>query len=84
MLRIPNIFFRWSTTDAIKAELQEAQHGLLRAQAGLEWAQAMVAYHQARINRLTTYLPDTTDRTASIDSTDPHSSFPSWNVRGTY
>lgn len=34
------------------AELKEAQRELLKAQTGLEYAQAMVTYHTARIKRL--------------------------------
>ena len=37
---------------AIAAELAEAEHALLRAETGVEWAQASVTYNKQRIKRL--------------------------------
>lgn len=57
MSLISNIFLRSPTVhDLAEKELYEAHRSLLQAQAGLEWAQAMVTYHQTRINRLNAYL----------------------------
>ena len=40
---------------AIAAELAEAEHALLRAETGVEWAQASVTYNKQRIKRLKAY-----------------------------
>ena len=37
-------------------ELDEAKRQLLQAQAGMEYASALVQYHQARIGRLERFL----------------------------
>jgi len=86
MLRISNIFFRSCTIrDLAEKELHEAHRGLLEAQAGLEWAQAMVTYQKARIDRLNAYFEETKhDETDPETSSDPGSiarGFPFWNVR---
>lgn len=36
----------------IREELKEAERGLLEALSGMEYAQAIVAYQQQRVNRL--------------------------------
>lgn len=86
MLRISNIFFRPSIEVLAENELKEARQGLLRAQAALEWAQAVVTYHQARINRLSTYLEvQGHDKTAPSQSDyrdDPTSDFSPRRVHG--
>lgn len=44
---------RPASPDALAvAELEEARRELLKAQSGREYAAAMVAYHSARIERL--------------------------------
>lgn len=42
-----------ASRDLALAELEEAKRELLRAQTNLDYAKAVVAYHQARITRLT-------------------------------
>lgn len=39
-------------------ELVDAEHALLVAHTGLEWAQASVTYNECRIARLKGYLGD--------------------------
>lgn len=88
MLRISNIFFRRTVDDLAKNELREAQEGLLQAQTGLEWAQAMVTYHQTRIARLNAYFEaqeyDKTDPETPDHPAHPTSDFPRWHIRGSY
>jgi hypothetical protein len=45
-----------SAADLAQRELHEAQLCLLKAQSAQEYAQQMVAYHTARIERLTAFL----------------------------
>lgn len=42
-------------------ELEEAKRKLLDAQTGREYADSMCKYHEARIERLTTYLHAVTE-----------------------
>jgi hypothetical protein len=49
---------------AIAAELAEAEHALLRAESGVEWAQASVTYNKNRIKRLKAYQEPTEEKTA--------------------
>jgi hypothetical protein len=44
---------------AIAAELAEAEMALLKAETGVEWAQASVAFNKNRIKRLKAYLVNT-------------------------
>jgi hypothetical protein len=48
--RIPN------PIDLAKDELQEAKISYLKSLSGLDYAQAMVQYDRARIDRLTKYI----------------------------
>lgn len=85
MQLLSNIFFRPSTIhDLVEKELYEAHRRLLQAQAGLEWAQAMVTYHQARITRLNAYLEakndDKTDHSLPDYRLDTSSGVPAWRV----
>jgi len=41
---------------AIAHELIHAEHDLLKAETGVEYAQAMVAYNKNRVKRLKAYL----------------------------
>jgi len=89
MQLLSNIFFRPPTVYALaEKELHDAHRSLLQAQAGLEWAQAMVTYHQTRINRLNAYLETQddvkTDPSVPGDSSDPARGFPRWSIRGSY
>lgn len=45
---------------AIVRELAEAEMALLKAETGVEWAQASVTYNKNRIKRLKAYLATTT------------------------
>lgn len=49
---------------AIAAELAEAEHALLRAESGVEWAQASVTYNKNRIKRLKAYQAPSEEKTA--------------------
>lgn len=85
MRRLSNILFRPTTVHNLaEKELYEAHRGLLRAQAGLEWAQAIVTYHQTRINRLNAYLEAKNDVKTDPSSPDYRcdttSGFPVWRV----
>jgi hypothetical protein len=44
---------------AIAGELLEAEMSLLKAESGVEWAQASVMYNKSRIKRLKAYLAST-------------------------
>ncbi len=44
---------------AIVRELAEAEMALLKAETGVEWAQASVTYNKNRIKRLKAYLATT-------------------------
>ena len=48
---------------AIAHELIHAEHDLLRAETGVEYAQAMVAYNKNRVKRLKAYLGKTEEPT---------------------
>lgn len=56
MIKIMHLFRRPSPTVAAMRELEEAEHALLVAHSGLEWAQASVMYNQSRIDRLKRFL----------------------------
>jgi hypothetical protein len=56
MIRIPNPFRTPSPEELIARELDQARRGLLEAQTGRDYATAMVAYHETRIDRLRTQL----------------------------
>jgi hypothetical protein len=47
---------RVTPTEAITAELMEAEHQLLKAETGVEYAQALVTYNKNRVKRLKAYL----------------------------
>jgi hypothetical protein len=44
---------------AIAGELLEAEMALLRAETGVEYAQALVTYNKSRIKRLKAYVAST-------------------------
>jgi hypothetical protein len=46
---------------AIAGELLEAEMALLRAETGVEYAQALVTYNKNRVKRLKAYLVSTED-----------------------
>ena len=45
-----------SQTQAIISEMRDAEHALLRAETGVEYASALVTYNKNRIKRLKAYL----------------------------
>lgn len=49
---------------AIAWELAEAEMSLLKAETGVEWAQASVTYNKNRIKRLKAYLAPTEEKSA--------------------
>ena len=49
---------------AIAAELAEAEHALLRAETGVEYAQALVTYNKNRVKRLKAYQTPVEEKTA--------------------
>ncbi len=50
------MFKRITPTEAIAAELAEAEMQLLKAETGVEYAQSLVDYNKARVKRLKAYL----------------------------
>jgi hypothetical protein len=54
-MNIKDIFKTISPAEAIAAELAEAEHALLRAETGVEYAQALVTYNKNRVKRLKAY-----------------------------
>lgn len=55
-MNIQDIFKRITPSDAIAAELAEAEMALLKAETGVEYAQSLVDYNTARVKRLKAYL----------------------------
>ena len=53
---LKQLFQRITASDAIVAELAEAEMALLKAETGVEYAQSLVDYNTARIKRLKAYL----------------------------
>lgn len=56
MQLIKKIFTKPSALSMAQVELEEAQRQLLQAQSAKDYASQMVAYHEARIHRLTKFL----------------------------
>jgi hypothetical protein len=54
-MNILSIFKVITPAQAIAAELAEAEHALLRAETGVEYAQALVNYNKNRVKRLKAY-----------------------------
>ena len=54
-MNIKDIFKTISPAEAIAAELAEAEHQLLKAETGVEYAQALVTYNKNRVKRLKAY-----------------------------
>ena len=55
-MRMPNPFRTPSPEELIARELDQARRGLLEAQTGRDYANAMVIYHETRIDRLRSQL----------------------------
>lgn len=56
MPSIKDLFRRITPTEMITLELAEAEHALLKAETGVEYAQASVTYNKNRVKRLKAYL----------------------------
>ena len=65
MIRIQNPFRTPSEQELIAIELDQARRGLLEAQTGRDYANAMVIYHESRIDRLRTKLEIMTQEAAA-------------------
>ena len=55
-MRLINPFRTPSPEELIARELDQARRGLLEAQTGRDYANAMVLYHETRIDRLRSQL----------------------------
>ena len=55
-MRLLNPFRTPSPEELIARELDQARRGLLEAQTGRDYANAMVLYHETRIDRLRAQL----------------------------
>ena len=55
-MRLLNPFRTPSPEELIARELDQARRGLLEAQTGRDYANAMVIYHETRIDRLRAQL----------------------------
>ena len=62
-MNIRDIFKVITPAQAIVAELAEAEHALLRAETGVEYAQALVTYNKNRVKRLKAYMNAPTETT---------------------
>jgi hypothetical protein len=62
-MNIRDIFKVVTPAQAIAAELAEAEHALLRAETGVEYAQALVTYNKNRVKRLKAYQTPTEEKT---------------------
>jgi hypothetical protein len=63
-MSIRDIFKVITPAQAIAAELAEAEHALLRAETGVEYAQALVTYNKNRVKRLKAYQTPVEEKTA--------------------
>ena len=61
-MNIKELFKRITPPEAIAVELAEAEHALLRAETGVEYAQALVTYNKNRVKRLKAYLVPTEEK----------------------
>jgi hypothetical protein len=66
MIRIQNPFRTPSEQELIAIELDQARRGLLEAQTGRDYANAMVIYHETRIDRLRTQLEMMTQQEVTV------------------
>ena len=62
-MNIRDIFRMITPAQAIAAELAEAEHALLRAETGVEYAQALVTYNKNRVKRLKAYQAPAEEKT---------------------
>jgi hypothetical protein len=61
-MNIRDMFKVITPAQAIAAELAEAEHSLLRAETGVEYAQALVTYNKNRVKRLKAYQTPTEEK----------------------
>jgi hypothetical protein len=57
-MKLLKLFRKLTAVDCVIAELEEAEHALLRAETGVEYAQALVAYNTSRVKRLSAYVKE--------------------------
>ena len=62
-MNIKDIFKVITPAQAIAAELAEAEHQLLKAETGVEYAQALVNYNKNRVKRLKAYQTPAEEKT---------------------
>ena len=62
-MNIKDIFKVITPAQAIAAELAEAEHQLLKAETGVEYAQALVTYNKNRVKRLKAYQTPAEEKT---------------------
>ncbi len=55
---------RTTPQQAVLFELAEAEHALLRAETGVEYAQALVTYNKQRVKRLRAYITPAEEKSA--------------------
>ncbi len=70
MIRIRHIFRRPTPRETARAELEEAELELLRARSSLDYASAMVQFHEARVMRLSKFIPHRARSRAASDARD--------------
>lgn len=70
MIRIRHLFRRPTMRETARAELEEAELELLRARSSLDYASAMVQFHEARVMRLTQFIPYRARCLAATDTRD--------------
>jgi hypothetical protein len=63
-MNIKDIFKVITPAQAIAAELAEAEMALLKAETGVEWAQASVAFNKQRVKRLKAYQTPVEEKAA--------------------
>jgi len=63
-MNIRDIFKVITPAQAIAAELAEAEMALLKAETGVEWAQASVAFNKQRVKRLKAYQTPVEEKAA--------------------
>jgi hypothetical protein len=61
-MNIRDMFKVITPAQAIAVELAEAEHALLRAETGVEYAQALVTYNKNRVKRLKAYQTPTEEK----------------------
>ena len=61
-MNIRDMFKVITPAQAIAVELAEAEHALLRAETGVEYAQALVTYNKNRVKRLKAYKTPTEEK----------------------